>query len=392
MTEYSRMAKGFYDVIGSAPPRAKIINLPFRPDVVELYNFTAASTPAQNGVPYAYWDVNMGQGTALIEAFNATPVLTTDNVAVGGISTFAAGQLLQYGAVQQVVSITKADPAVVEVTAHGLTSGDVVVFQGLYSTQFTAGMPQIDGLPFTVTVTDANHFTIPWNTNQSEYTALAASPSGASVKKVLYPYLYFPGVSFITSIDLDTPTGFTTISTTSAHNFVVGQEVAIRIPRVNDPSLSPPAWGTIELNSLPNSITPGSPIYYYVVAVTDYNTVILKVNSAGFTTFNSNIPVADVPGLSFPQIVAVGDVNTGGELITSTSPLYPPPHTLPIGTTSFVDTINGPAIRGAFVNNTSQGFVIGAGAGVTLTSAYIGGTAEDRIFWRAYLHDMSIPY
>lgn len=387
MTEYSRMAKGFYTVIGSAPPAAKIINLPFRPDFVELINYTAAATPAQNGVPFAFWDVNMGQGQAIIEAFNATPVLTTDNITTGGITTFAAGQLLQYGAVQQVVSTTKASPTNFEVTAHGLTSGDVVVFQGLYSTQFTAGMPQMDGIPFTVTVVDANNFTVPWNSNQSNYTALAASPTGASVKKVLYPYLYFPGVTFISAITLGTTT---IIDTTSAHNFVVGQEVAIRIPVVS--GVIPPAWGTIELNSLPNSTTPGSPIYGYVVAVTDYNTVVVNINSTGFTAFNSNIPVANVSGMSFPQIVAVGDVNTGGEPITATSQLYPPPHTLPIGTTSFVDTINGPAIRGAFVNNTSQGFVIGAGAGVTLTSAFIGGTDGDVIFWRAFFHDMSIPF
>lgn len=381
------MAKGFYTVIGSAPPQAKIINLPFQPDFVELINYTAAATPAQNGVPYAQWDINMGQGGGIMQIFTAAGVLETDNIITGGISTFAAGQLLQYGAVKQVVSTSKASPANIEVTAHGYSSGDVVIFHGLYSTQFTAGMPQIDGMPFTITVVDANNFTIPWNTNQSNYTALAASPTGASVKKVLYPYLYFPGVSFITAITTGTTT---TIDTTSAHNFVVGQEVAIRIPVVA--GVVPPAWGTTELNSLPNSTTPGSPIYGYVVAVTDYNTVVVNINSTGYTAFNSNIPVANVPGMSFPQIVAVGDVNTGGESITATSALYPPPHTLPFSTTPFVDTINGPAIKGAFVNNTSQGFIIGSGAADTRTSAFIGGAANNVIYWRAYRHDLSIPF
>lgn len=383
MTEYSRMARGSYTVTGSAPPAAKIINLPFKPDFVELINYTAAATPAQNGVPFAFWDATMGQGGGIIEAFNATPVLTTDNITTGGISTFSAGQLLQYGPSQQVVSSTKANPASFEVTAHGYTTGDVVIFKGLYSTQFTAGMPQMDGIPFTVTVTDANNFTVPWNSNQTNYTALAASPAGASVKKVLYPYLYFPGTSFISAITLGATT---TIDTTCAHNLVVGQEVAFRIPT---DSATPSVWGTTQLNSLPNSVTPGSPIYGYVIAVTDYNTVVVNIDSSSYTAFNSNVPVADVPGLSYPQIVAVGDVNTGGVAISSGSVLYPPPQFTPIGTTG-VNTINGPAIKGAYVNNTSQGFIIGAGAGVTLTSAFLGGTSGDVIYWRAYLHDMNV--
>ena len=56
----------------------------------------------------------------------------------------------------------------------------------------------------------------------------------------------------------------TTVTTTMYHNFVVGQEVAFRIPS---------QWGTSQLNSLPNVIIPGSQIYGYVVSVTDNWTV-----------------------------------------------------------------------------------------------------------------------
>lgn len=379
MTEYSRMAKGEFISTGAAA----FVNLPFQPDMVEFINASAWTTPANNGVPYGYWDSNMAQGTALAEYFNATPVKSSGAVTVNGISTFAAGQMLQYGPTQQIVSTTKANPASFEVTAHGYKSGDVVIFQGLYSTQFTAGMPQMDGIPFTVTVTDANNFTVPWNSNQTAYTALAASPTGALVKKVLYPYLYFPGVSYISAITLGATT---TIDTTAAHNFVVGQEVAFRIPVVAG---FPTAWGTTQLNSLPNTLSPGSPVYGYVISVTDYNTVVVNIDSSAYTAFNSNIPVANVPGMSFPQIVAVGDVNTGGVEITSGSQLYPPPYSIPIGTTR-VNTINGPAIKGAYVNNTSQGFVIGAGALTGLASTNLVGANGNIIRWRAYLHDMNV--
>lgn len=374
MTEYSRMAKGRFTSTGGA----QIVNLPFVPDYVEFINYTAAATPANHGIPQAYWDANMGQGFAIVDLFNATPALITDSVDINGISTFSAGQLLQYGASQSVGGITKANPAIVTVTGHGYASGDVVIFQNLYETA-TTGMPQIDGIPFTITVIDANSFSIPWNTNQSNYTAITGAATGSpTVKKVLYPYLYAPGVSIISAITTGTTT---TIDTTDAHNFVVGQEVAFRIPS---------SWGTTQLNSLPNTLTPGSPVYGYVVSVTDYNTVVVNINSTSFTAFNSNQTVASVPGLSFPQILAVGDVNTGGVQISSGSALYPPPFIRPIGSTT-VNTINGPAIQGSFFNNTSQGFIIGAGAAAGDATSVLVGAASDVIYWRAYLHDIQGP-
>ncbi len=369
------MAKGRFTSTGAA----QIINLPFQPDFVRMMNYTtsAAAATSQNVVA-AQWDANMGQGFAIQQGYNATPAIIWDVVTTGGISTFAAGQMLQFGPTLAISGITKASPAVVTTTTnHNLASGDVVIFQGLYQSS-TTGMQQIQGIPFTVTVTGATTFTIPWNTNQSAYTALSGSPAGATVKKVLYPYIYFPGDTIISAITLGTTT---TIDTTDAHNFKVGQEVAFRIPS---------AWGTVELNSLPNTLTPGSPVYGYVIAVTDYNTVVVNIDSSAMTAFTSNVSFAGTPGRSFAQIVAVGDVNTGGTVISSGSALYPPPQYMPIGTT-LVNTINGPAINGAFVNNTAQGFIIGAGAGGVLTTSVLVGAAGNVIYWEAFLHDMSIP-
>ena len=374
MTEYSRMAKGHFTSTGAA----KVIKLPFKPDAVEMWNYTAAGTPAQNGVPYAYWDAEMGQGFASAQYFNATPVLSTGNVILNGISSFSAGQLLQFGATKQVVASTKGTTTSFQVTAHGYKIGDVVLFEGLFQSA-TTGMPQMNGIPFTViTVTDANNFIVKWDSsNATYYTDLSASPASAKVKQILYPYLYFPGQTFIAAITLGTTT---TIDTTNAHNFVVGQEVAFRIPS---------QWGTVELNSLPNIPIPGSPIYGYVIAVTDFNTVVVSIDSSAYTAFTTNQTVASVPGLSYPQIVAVGDVNTGGVQISAGSQLYPPPYTMEIGTTR-TNTINGPAIQGAFVNNTYQGFVIGAGSLVGLSSTVLVGAAESVVFWRAYLHDINV--
>lgn len=387
MTEYSRMAKGRFTSTG----QAQIINLPFKPDYVEFFNYTADAAFTDHRVLSAKWDANMGQGFAITTVRNTT--MQTDSVIANGISTFSAGLSFQFGAAYQHTGstdfdISKANPGVVTTTtAHGLKSGDVVIFQDLYQTS-TTGMPQIAGIPFTVTVINTTSFSIPWNTSTSNYTAFNSATSTGNVgsfKQVLYPYLYAPGVSIISGITVGTTT---TIDTTDAHNFVVGQEVAIRMPQV--PGVTPVAWGDSRYNSLPNSVIPGSPIYAYVIAVTDYNTVVLNIDSTGYTAFNANIPVANVPGLQYPQIVAVGDVNTGGVQISAGSALYPPPFTRPIANTT-VNTINGPAIQGAFFNNTSQGFIIGSGTNVTDTDAVLVGAAEDVIYWRAFLHDISLP-
>jgi hypothetical protein len=141
---------------------------------------------------------------------------------------------------------------------------------------------------------------------------------------------------------------------------------------------------------LPNLVIPGSPIYGYVIAVTDYNTVVVNIDSSAYTAYNSNIPVSSVPGMTFAQMVAVGDVNTGGVQISANSVLYPPPYTVDIGTTR-TNTINGPAIQGAFFNNTSQGFVIGAGSLTGLSSTVLVGAAGNIIYYRAYLSDMVSP-
>lgn len=370
MTEYSRIAKGSFTSTGVA----KVINLPFQPDYVELINYTASAAFTDHRVLSAQWDVNMGQGFAITQVKNTT--YQTDSVITNGISTFSAGQLLQFGAAKQVVASTKGATTSFEVTAHGYSVGDVVVFEGLYQSS-TTGMPQMAGIPFSVTtVTDANNFVVTWNSNNSSYTNLSGSPAGSKVYKVLYPSLYLPSVTFINAI---TTGSTTTITTTTPHNLETGQEVAFRIPS---------AWGTTQLNSLPNVAIPGSPIYGYVQSITDNFTFVVNINSSSYTAFTTAIAVTSVPGLTFPQVIPAGDINTGGNLYNGNA-LYPSPQ-FPTSSNR-VSTINGPAIRGAFVNNTSQGFIVGAGTCVTDTAAVLVGATGNVIYWRAFLHDYSSP-
>ena len=370
MTEYSRSAKGSFTSTGAAQP----VFLPFQPSLIKMINYSSAATPAQHGVPYASWDASMGQGFAVESVFNSTPVLTTDVVTSGGFSTFGAGLMFQFGAQQQIASIAKASPTVVTTaSAHGYSVGDVVLLEGLYQSS-TTGMPQICGIPFQITaVGSTTTFTITWNTNQSNYTALSGSPTGAFVKKVLYPFLYLPGLDFVSAISTGTTT---TVTTTTNHNFVVGQEIAFRIPS---------AWGITQLNSLPNNSIPGSPIYGYVTSVTSNTVFVCNINSTGFTAFNSNQTVASVPGLNFPQVLPVGDINSGGAAYSGGA-LYPS-QSFPTFSGG-VSVIGGPGISGSFVNNTRQGFVIGIGGGTNDASSVLVGANGNTIYWEAYYLDL----
>lgn len=367
MAEYSRLASGQVTSAGGATA----VVLPFIPDFIEISNSTRAA--AASGVTRAWWMTDMGQGAAFVVTTGAGPADGTSFVtsATGtGFTTIQAGLALQYGPTVLLGGsggITKASSAVVTTTsAHGLVSGNVVVFSNLAQSSST-GMQQIAGIPFVVTVTGSTTFTIPWNTNQTNYTAISSGGLNtlASFKKVLYPALYAPGQAFISALSLSSTTS---VTTTAPHNFQVGQEVAFRIPS---------AWGTTQLNSLPNVVIPGSPIYGFVTAVGSSTTLTVNINSSSYTAFNSNQPFASYPGQQFPQIVAVGDVNAGFGL-NANGPNAPSPTVYNGFSTTAASTINGPAIAGAYINATFQGFIIGSA---------VAGTASDTIFWRAYMSD-----
>lgn len=375
MAEYSRLAQG--QVVSNGA--STVVVVPFVPQYIEIYNATRAVAGA--GVTSAKWEVDMGQGAAQLSTFGTgdqfiAPVGGTSSGALTsgtGFTTIQAGLALQYGATIFLGAsggITKATAAVVTTTAaHGLVSGNVVIFQNLYATT-TTGMQQIAGIPFVVTVLSPTTFSINWNTNQSNYTAIAAGGLNtlASFKQVLYPDLYVPGDSFISALTLGATT---TVTTTAPSNFQIGQEVAFRIPTI---------WGTQQLNSLPNVLIPGSPIYGYVVSITNSTTFVVNINSSAYTAFNSNQLFASFRGEFFPQVLAVGDVNTGGTQISAGSQLYPSPTIYNGFGTALTSTINGPAILGAYINATFQGFIIGSA---------ISGTAADVIYWRAQLNDLS---
>jgi hypothetical protein len=386
MAEYSRIAKGH--VTNPATGSPIVINLPFQPDSVSFWNYSLANTtPTSQNVISGNWDVSMGQGYAVIEGYNTTPYLQYDTVTSNGITSFAAGIGNQLGPLVLLgttggAGIAQTSSTVLTVTtaaAHGLLPGNWILLQNLYQTA-TTGMQQIAGIPFEVlTVASTTTFTIGWVGNASNLTAITTAATGAAgFKQILYPVLYAPGVAFPWTITVSNGVG--TVNTTAPHNFQIGQQIAFRIPS---------AYGAQQLNSLPDTLIPGQSLYYYVATVPTA-TSFTFTGAPAITAFNVALPAfTSFPGLKFAQVVAVGDINSGGYPYSG-SALYPAPTLYTGNTLVQSSTINGPAIQGSFVNNTSQGFIIGAGAGTALTTATMNGVTGNIIYWRAYLSDLAV--
>lgn len=334
MTEYNKISEGSFTYTGAAN-FSYFLSLPYVPNSIELWNLTTWGTTSnvQRAVGFA----SQAAGTAYIETGAAGPVLAPSTVTTQGFSFISAGTYM-YGPVLTGTGVSQANPAVVTITAHGLVTGDSVLIYGV------TGMQQISGQVYVVTVTGANTFTIPVNSS-----GFAAAGTAVMAKKLLYPDLYIPFNCDITAIATGTTT---TITTAVNHRFVVGQEVSFVIPN---------QWGMTQLDYPIGDMYHGRRLRAYVTSVPSLNSVVVNINSTGFTPFAYPTSAVAAAGLTFPQIYAVGDANTGYQAVGNVVPL---PQTIP----------------GAFAANTRQGVLIGSNV-LTPTS----GTQV--IEWRAFYPD-----
>jgi hypothetical protein len=97
------------------------------------------------------------------------------------------------------------------------------------------------------------------------------------------PQWYEPSQFFISAI---TRGWMTTVTTTVDHNYVVGQQVRLVIP---------PSFGIRQLNEQSA----------YVYSIPAANQVVININSTNYDAFKSS------PATTQPQIMAIGDVNSG---------------------------------------------------------------------------------
>ncbi len=331
MTEYNKFAEGYFTVPSTLN---KFISLPFLPNTFQIWNKTQWGAAPTGSTPIATAEYAIGfkedaPGTYYAYgavASSSSAALDATKGTTGGFSFINAGTY-QYGPTLTISSITQANPAVVTTsTAHNLVTGNAVLIYG------TTGMLQVSGVVYTVTVTGADTFTIDVNSN-----GFAAAASAGFCKQVLYPDLYTPFGCAITAIGTGTTT---TVTTAVNHSFVVGQEVFFVIPQVQGSITS---WGTTQLDTFLYNTQNVIPQQAYVTAVSA-NTVTVNVNSTGFTAFAYPTSAQAALGYTYPQILAIGDQNSGATNATNPLPVVPPAITIP----------------GAYAANTRLGVLIGS--------------------------------
>lgn len=103
-----------------------------------------------------------------ITAVSSSGVLT---IRTGNSSTTTFTYTLGSATNKTITNISQAANAVVTSATHGLSTGNVIFITGV------VGMTQVNNLPFTITVVDANTFTI--GVNSTGYTAYGSAGSAA---------------------------------------------------------------------------------------------------------------------------------------------------------------------------------------------------------------------
>ncbi len=325
-------------------PASLNFNLGFQPTKVWVFNETeyGVSNTGNENIIEMYWDSVYPTQTK-IKYWNAAGtavlagVVTTNAISVysgrnasPGVNSYTTGAAIT-GTV-----ITKANPAVCTATGHKLQTGDLVQMTG------NVVMKQLGGMIFSITVTDANTFTIPINTNTANFT----QETGFVVKKITVPAYYYPTKAQITGITAANPA---VVTTSINHGLTVGQQVRLIVPAI---------YGMTQANNQMAIISA-------VTATTITLGGLLSINSSAYTAFAW--PAATSVPFSPAWVVPVGS----GPSAVSTPPYY-----------------NVDVLDDAITNVSFDGFTIGTGLLLASGASTIGITASDVLSYTAWRGDV----
>lgn len=354
MGQYSKSVRGTFTSDGTP----KFIQLPTVPDTFEIWNKTQWNSAVDNTGFNAIGFAEDAPGTANCLIKTGAEAVGAIKITSKGFSFIRVGSPT-YGSVFTISGIVAATGVVTTTAPHGYSVGDTVLLYG------TTGMLQIAGTATTITaVGSTTTFTI----GNIPTAGFAAAATAGFVKQLFYPDIYLPFGNIITAVTPGATS--TTISTSVNHSFVVGQEVFFTIPTTGFSSV----WGVSGLDTLGVVTSTGVPQRATITSITDANTFVVNVGCTGTFAYPTSAQAA--LGITFPQVLAIGDQNSGGNL---TTPLYPQPTENTYLNTLYTQAIT---IPGAFNSNTGQGVLIGLGTADAILHA-----TSDVIAWEANFPD-----
>lgn len=258
---------------------AKNISLPSGYSEFRMINITdIGSTAASTPVMRAQGTSSMAAGSAYynLKTNGAATVAIESTTTTGGFTFVSDSGSASLSAAVAITGITNAAPPVVSTgSTSGLNSGDIVRVYG------TTGQLNIAGLDFTIDTIVANT-----SFNLAYMVAPGAVATAGHWRRVPFDARYYPRRRYITSISQATSA---VIVMSVTHGFTVGQEVRIVVPS---------AFGMTEINNQLGVIT---------AINTTTNSITVNIDSSGFTAFAFPTSAVAALGVTFAQVVPVGE-------------------------------------------------------------------------------------
>ncbi len=345
----------------------QIVQIPSGADWIRVFNYTQFGTAggaSAGGVEYM-WQRGMPSGSAIVKykinTSNAN-VLQGDLITSGGFTLYdpsgqtAGAQPVLGNAVATTASTNATRPVVSTATTTGLVAGTSVVRMS------NTAQTDVNGIDMVVGAVSAGvSFTLLTATN-----ALATAPGaigGAGFYRIVNTDpLFYPRRRYITNI---TQASQAQVSTSVAHNYVVGQEVRFNIPSVS---------GMVQLNSTQaNNFLTGT-----IVSVVDSFNFKVNIDTSAFTAFT--FPTIAQQPSSFPEVTPVGEDTAYA--LTSTAAQTP----LDVFGNP-INNANSGILSDATVNTGFLGMILGTGGttvgGSVAVPGPAGTAASDVVYWLA---------
>jgi hypothetical protein len=261
----------------------KTIVLPSGYDQFEMINITdIGSTAANNNVMKARGTSLMSAGSAYYSPKTSGAATIDPEVTItsGGFTFTSDSGVQTPESALAVTSATNAAPPVLTMTSStgNILQGDIVRYYG------AAGQYNIAGMDFTAGTVVAN---------TSVALAYMVAPGGAgtggSLRRIPFDARFYPRNRYIVSIS-KASSAVVVLSVT--HGYTVGQKVRFIVPA---------AFGMTQISNLLGTIT---------AINTSTNSITVDIDSTNFTTFAFPSSATAAAGVSFAQVVPVGEAAT----------------------------------------------------------------------------------
>lgn len=254
---------------------------------VDLANITQfGSAAAATPVMTAHWELGYTNGWVLRQlktngaATLQIPAMTTTlGISVLDTSDQTPGALVATG-----TAISAANPALVTDASTGTLVANSTVVRMFNTT----GMLQIAGMDFTVGTVNAG---VSFQLRYLDSSGFAAAATNADWRIIPFDPQFYPRRRYITNI---TQAANAVITMSVAHNFTVGEYVRIYVPDSN--------FGMTQIHEQLGQIT--------AVTTGATNTITVNINSTSFSAFSFPTSAVAAAGITFPQVVPVGEIST----------------------------------------------------------------------------------